>query len=264
MIFGEKTSLKEVVLPIAYRFDANLYLPSGEITDSQLHQMAADGAADGRPMRVFTLSDCDPAGWQMPVSVGRKLQALRDLHFRDLDFEVRPIGLTVDQVRELDLPSTPLKDTERRGDRWRRAFGVEQTEIDALATLRPRVLEGIVTQAIAPFCDATLSRRVRAAREKWEEEANAALADQIDGETLARIQAEVANKLDQLREEIEALNERLRVATTRLLELPPVKIPEPEVNSSVYGKPLLSSAWPWAEQTRALIARKAYCDGDRP
>jgi len=174
VIFGEKSSLSEVTLPIAQRYHADLYLPTGEISDTLLYQMAADGAADGRPMQVFTLSDCDPAGYQMPVSIGRKLQALRDLHFPDLQFEVRPVALTVEQVAALGLPSTPLKETERRADRWRAAFGVEQTEIDALATLQPQILARIIREAITPFYDSSLDRRVYEAREEWEEQASAA------------------------------------------------------------------------------------------
>ena len=78
-IFGEKSSLDDVVTPIAERYHADLFLETGEISDSHVYLMAAAAAEDGRPMRVFTLADCDPAGWQMPVSIGRKLQALRDL-----------------------------------------------------------------------------------------------------------------------------------------------------------------------------------------
>ena len=54
----------------------------------------------------MTICDCDPSGRQMPVSIGRKLQALRDLEFPDLDFEVIPVALTVDQVKATD-PNIP-------------------------------------------------------------------------------------------------------------------------------------------------------------
>ena len=158
MIFGEKSSLADVVTPIAERYSADLFLETGEISDSHIYQMAAAGAADGRPMRVFTLADCDPAGWQMPVSIGRKLQALRDLEFHHLDFEVIPVALTVDQVRAMDLPSTPLKAGEQRADKWRAAWGIEQTEIDALGTLRPHVLADILADALKPFYDAHAHR----------------------------------------------------------------------------------------------------------
>ena len=83
----------------------------------------AVGADDGRPMVVLYFADCDPAGWQMPISVGRKLQALEDRCFPELEFEVRRVALTPDQVREYGLPSTPLKETEKRADRWQRGDG---------------------------------------------------------------------------------------------------------------------------------------------
>jgi hypothetical protein len=49
------------------------------------------------------------------------------------------------------LPSTPLKESERRADRWTERIGVEQTEIDALATLQPDLLRQLAHDAIQPF-----------------------------------------------------------------------------------------------------------------
>jgi hypothetical protein len=69
--------------------------------------MAKDVAEDGRPLIVFTCTDCDPAGYQMATSIGRKLQALRDLLFPALDFAPQPVDLTVERVKDLRLPSTP-------------------------------------------------------------------------------------------------------------------------------------------------------------
>ena len=128
-IFGEKGSLEDVLLPLAEKYEADLYLPSGEISDTLVYRIAKDADKDGRPLIVFTVSDCDPAGHQMPVSIARKLQALRDLLFPSLRFEVVQMALTVEQVRDLDLPSTPLKETEKRADRWRAAFGVSKPRL---------------------------------------------------------------------------------------------------------------------------------------
>ena len=89
-IFGEKSSLEDIVLPIAREFEADLYLPTGEISDTLVYQIAKDADDDGRPLVMFTLSDCDPAGRQMPVSIARKLQAFHDSFFSDLSFEVVP------------------------------------------------------------------------------------------------------------------------------------------------------------------------------
>ena len=260
--YGEKTSLAPILGPIADRLGTDLFLPTGEISDTQLHDMAKAGAEDGRELIVFTVTDFDPSGWQMTVSIGRKLQALRDLLFPDLVFQVRPIALNGEQARHLELPSTPLKETEKRADKWRESMGWEQTEIDALATLQPDVLRRVVNDAVAPFYDHTLYRRVYAAKSEWEREANKQLREQIDSEQMEALKAdaeeqiaEMGDKLNEIKETIEAAMRGLRV------DLPEPEIPEPEINRSLQGEPLLSSEWSWADQTRALIARKAYKNG---
>jgi hypothetical protein len=261
-LYGEKTSLAAVLRPIAERFGADLYLPTGEISDTQLHIMAKNGAEDGRRLIIFTVADFDPAGWQMPVSIGRKLQAFHDLLFPDLEFEVRPIALTREQAEQLNLPSTPLKETERRADRWRAAMGLEQTEVDALATLRPDALRLIVEDALAPFHDADLSPRVWEAKIAWQDAAGAALAEQLGDEHLAALHRHLAEQIDTIREQLREIEEQARLSTADLdVTLPPIAIPEPDVDESLQGLPLISSAWPWSEQTRSLIARKSYGNG---
>jgi hypothetical protein len=260
VIFGEKSSLGDVLGPLALRYHADLYLPTGEITDTLLYEMAKDGASDGRPMQIFTLSDCDPAGWQMPVSIGRKLQALHDLSFPTLQFALRPIALTHDQVRELGLPSTPLKETERRADRWRQAFGVEQTEIDALATIQPDVLTAIVRDEIAPFWDRTLELRVSRASMAWRASAQAALTDQSDAGSLAALRRQAVERLAGIEQDIASLNEALRQAVPDTITLPAIEIPEAEIDAGLHGKPCMSSGGDWATATQALIARKRYGD----
>jgi hypothetical protein len=259
VIFGEKGSLQEVLQPLADRYEADLYLPSGEISDSHLYRIAKDADEDGRPLVVFTISDCDPAGHQMPVSIGRKLQALRDLLFPDLRFEVVPAALTVNQVSELDLPSTPLKETERRASRWREAFGVEQTEVDALATLRPDDLREIVDRAFDPYFDLTLESRVSEAEDQWLAAAQAAMSRQIDDDVLSSLREEATRRLDELREQIEQINTHLQLATDDI-SLPEIDVPEPQIDDEIPRQALVSLDQNWVEATRALIIRKAYGD----
>jgi hypothetical protein len=263
VIYGEKTSLADVLTPICNQYEVDLYLPSGEISDTLLYQMARVGADDGRPMVVMVLADFDPAGNQMAVSIGRKLQAFRDLHFPNLEFDLYPVALTEEQVREFDLPSTPLKDTERRADRWREAHhGLEQTEIDALATLKPHLLRRIVEDAIAPFYDPTLSSRTWQAKNDWEDHAQDVLDQLIDGELISQLRDQAVEKLSGIQAEIDAINETLRTETSTLgIELPVPIAPEPELPDLDKGKPLVSSRWPWPEQTRSLIVRKSLSNG---
>jgi len=261
-IFGEKANLEPVLLPIARAKGADLYLPTGEISDTLIHRIAKDGSADGRPLVMFTVADCDPAGHQMSVSIGRKLQAFHDLQFPELRFEVVPVALTVEQVAELGLPSTPLKETEKRADRWRQAFGVEQTEIDALATLQPNVLSDIIEAAFDPYFDRTLGDRVNEAHGAWLQAAQQAIDAQIDPQILAGLREEAAGRLSELEAVLADINERLRLAADRFV-LPAIEVPQPEIDSDATRLALVGFDDDWVRATRALIQRKSYGNGER-
>ena len=257
VMVGEKSSLEEALGPIANRHNADLYLPTGEMSDTLIYQMAKIGADDGRPMVVFYFSDCDPAGWQMPISVARKLQALQIGFFPDLDVQLHRVALTPDQVREYGLPSTPLKDTEKRGDAWQAAMGVEQTEIDALASLRPDLLRQLARDAIKPFFDSTLDARAYRVADEWRREAQAVVDNSIDQEQLDHLRVEFEAKLAELRSEIDSINDALRI-DLRDFDVPPVPpVPEPELAAS-NGLPLLDSGSSFADQCKRLIDSKAY------
>jgi len=175
IFYGEKSSLSPVLRPIAEQIGAELILVTGESSDYHIAAMAKRASEDGRPASIFYFSDFDPSGHQMPISVARKLQALRDLYYPDLNIRLYPVALTLEQIRALGLPSSPLKPTERRASRWREIHGHDQTEIDALVELHPNALREAVFEAIRPFYDAGLERRVRIAEMKWRSEADKAL-----------------------------------------------------------------------------------------
>jgi hypothetical protein len=214
---------------------------------------------------VLYFADCDPAGWQMAISVSRKLQALKVLFFGDLDMEMHRVGLVPDQVREYGLPSTPLKDTERRGDKWVQAMGVQQTEIDALAALQPDVLTQMARDAIAPFFDSTLdARRLRIARQ-WREAAQQAV-DEQGGEQLDQLRVDAADRLTEIRDRLGEIAEEIHIDAD-MFDLPDVpELPVPELDGD-RPDPLFDSRWDFAEQCRQLIASKNYDNGemgDRP
>jgi hypothetical protein len=260
VMVGEKSSLDGVLGPVANTFGADLYLPTGCLSDTLIYQMAKIGADDGRPMVVLYFSDCDPSGWNMPIEVGRKLEAFRVLHFPDLEYEVHRAALTSEQVREYKLPSSPLKPEEKRADKWRAAWGIEQTEIDALATLRPELLRQVARDAIKPFYDYELERRVIAAREEWLARALEVINDNLDTERLGRIHAMAAERLDAMRDQITEFNEMLRVNVDDF-DLPDIEIPEAHVTQGLQPRPLLDSSWSFSEQCKALIDSKAYRRG---
>ena len=217
------------------------------------------------PLVVFTVSDCDPAGYQMPVSIGRKLQAFCDLQFPKLRgrWELVTAALTPDQARAEGLPETPLKEGEKRASRWRESFGIEQTEVDALTTpemIRRGVLRRIMKKVFDRYVDRTLDDRVRQAHNEWNVDAQKALDEQIDQDAVSAIREEAAARLVELQAEIERINEQLELSTTDF-ELPPIDVPEPEVELDDDRQALLRFGDDWVTATQKLKARKSYGSG---
>jgi hypothetical protein len=259
VLIGEKSSLEPVLGPVARFYEADLYLPTGEMSDTMAYRMAAIAAEDGRPMAVLYFSDCDPSGWQMPVSVARKLQAFAEL-LGGFDFAVYRVALTPDQVGELGLPSTPLKATEKRAGKWQQAMGVEQTEIDALAGDRPELLDQIAREAAGHFFDSTLAGRVEQYRREWLAQASDLITATFDLDRLDEIRRQAEQKLAEMRAQINDLNSQLRVDVDSD-DLPVIEIPDADLDGEGGLPPLISSWWDFAEQCRALIDSKAYRDG---
>jgi hypothetical protein len=259
IFIGEKSSLFDVLGPIAQEVGGELLLPTGEATDTLIFEMAARAAADGRPAVVLYFSDFDPAGWQMPLSVSRKLQGLRTLLYPELRIEVHRVALTLDQVRHFDLPSTPLKDTERRADRWRDVMQHEQTEIDALAALRPDDLQAIAQAAVEPFYDFTLAARCTAASEAWRTAAEAKIADHP---ALAAMREKISEAHAAVAAAIDTLHDVQNDAYAELkdqLDIDDVSIPAPEAQiEAVAAAPVFSTADDFATASLKLIAEKKY------
>ena len=198
VLFGEKTSLRPVLEPLARRYHADLYLPTGEATDTMVYQLARTIANDPRPTIIFYLADCDPSGWQMSVSVARKLQALRDLksELHDMEFKLYRVALTPDQVREYDLPVSPLQPTRSKAEiarraQWVKLMHTEQTELDALAALNPDLLTKLVKHAMEPFFDHEFVEAMR----EWQEEADGLLAEAYEN---------ALGEIERIADEIEA------------------------------------------------------------
>jgi hypothetical protein len=228
LFFGEKTSLEDVLGPLAIEFNADLYLTGGQISETLMHRMASVAAHDGRPLVVFTFSDFDPAGyWDMPTAIGRKLQALRDLLFPDLEFTVVHVALGPDQVRRLNLPSSPLKEGESRAGKWLELYGSEQTEIDALATLRPDELERIARAAVAPYFDAGLRSRVALAEGEWRRRVRFEVAGQVDEDRLDGLKERAEDGLAMLR----SVNAELADMAAGVEAIGPPDLPEADMDA---------------------------------
>lgn len=163
-IWAEKSTVNDVLLPLAERFNLNLQTGVGELSAIYCRTLVARVQEDRRPRRVLYISDFDPAGGDMPVSVARKVEfELHRLGITDADIQVRPVALTHDQCIEHQLPRIPVKDTERRAARFAERFGEGVTELDALEAIHPGLLQRILSDEINRYHDPGHDRAVAAA-----------------------------------------------------------------------------------------------------
>jgi hypothetical protein len=114
-VWVEKSTVNDIVIPICQTFRVNVQIGVGEFSATRCEQLVdrvIESAEHGHPVRIFYISDFDPSGQDMPVSVSRKVEF--DIRERDdLDIELFPIALTHEQCIQYQLPRTPLK--ERTG-----------------------------------------------------------------------------------------------------------------------------------------------------
>ena len=155
----EKSSVNDVLLPIAERRGVSLVIGSGEISVTQCHSMVRRVLAHRRPTRILYISDFDPAGQAMPASVARKIEWFIKRSGEVLDVQLIQLALTVEQVAQYRLPKVPIKDSERRKASFETKNGEGAVELDALEALHPNELARIVNAALDRFEDLTLERR---------------------------------------------------------------------------------------------------------
>lgn len=165
-IWCEKSTMNDILLPLARSLKCNLVTGVGEMSETACRNVIERAISAERPTRLLYISDFDPAGRSMPKAVARKIEY--HLHGLDVDIQLQPIVLTPEQCEEYSLPRTPIKKTERRAAKFEARFGKGATELDALEAIHPGELEKIVREEAERYIDPTLSRRVSAEETAWD------------------------------------------------------------------------------------------------
>jgi len=161
-IWCEKSTMNDILEPICQEYGMNLVCGLGELSITSVHLLLNRISRANKPTRIFYISDFDPAGEGMPVSVSRKIEYL--IQNRDINEDVKlmPIMLTPEQCDHYDLPRTPLKDSDLRKEGFEDRHGVGATELDALEALHPGELKEIIETRVLEYFD----------QEAWDEANN--------------------------------------------------------------------------------------------
>ncbi len=105
-------------------------------TISNVVQLLRRVAAVSKPIRLFYISDFDPAGSIMPVAVARQVEYWRARYAPDTDIKLTPLALTAEQVAQYQLPRIPRKETDQRRAGFEERYGAGAVELDALEARR--------------------------------------------------------------------------------------------------------------------------------
>jgi len=167
-LWCEKSTMNDVLEPLCQHYGMNLQTGLGELSITATLALVHRLQEGGRPARIFYVSDFDPAGQSMPVSVSRKVEYFVRTLGLDVDVRVFPVILTLEQVQYYQLPRTPIKDTERRRGGFEDRYGEGAVELDALEALYPGELQNVLSQCIAYYYDTTLAERAQEVQARLE------------------------------------------------------------------------------------------------
>ncbi len=167
-VWIEKSTMNDVLDPLCKSLRVNFVPGVGFSSITRAVEMLATRAT--KPVRIFYLCDFDPAGGHMPVSTARQIEFWCNKYAPDVDIKLTPLALTVEQVREYQLPRIPIKASDKRKARFEERYGEGAVELDALEALHPGELARIVRTALEPYRDRTLRGRLDEVRRDAEQQ----------------------------------------------------------------------------------------------
>lgn len=148
----EKEALVGVLEGLCARYDVPILAargyPSGTVLRSFAERHLLPAVHHGQNVRVLHLGDHDPSGIDMTRDLVDRLRLFT--YGQVSDFDVARIGLTMDQIDELQPPENPAKTTDSRFAEYRRQFGESSWELDALP---PAYLNNLVQEHIEDHID---------------------------------------------------------------------------------------------------------------
>ena len=156
-VWLEKDALKGVLRPtVVDECGLGLHVTRGFASITYLQEAADEIARDGRPTYVYVLTDFDPSG----VSIAEKVkeELIRRAPFSDLTVE--RLAVNREQIERWNLPTRPTKTSDTRASKFRRRYGTDSVELDAIP---PDELRRLVRSAIESHMDPWNLKQLRLA-----------------------------------------------------------------------------------------------------
>lgn len=159
-VWVEKSTMNDVIGPLCRSVGATFTPGTGFTSKTRTAEMLRRARNHNRPVRVFIISDYDPAGSAMPAAIARNIEFYRDRIAPEVQFAVHHIGMTRTWAEKYDLPRAPIKDDDNRRANFEARHGEGCVELDALEALQPGALRREIRAALDPYVDDELEARL--------------------------------------------------------------------------------------------------------
>ena len=151
-LWVEKDALSGVLAPLARKYHITLMVNRGYSSQSAMYEAGIRFCRHGnKQCTLFYLGDLDPSGEDMVRDIQDRLTMF------GANLVVKKIALTMEQVRQYNLPPNPAKKTDTRATTYIAKYGNESWEVDALP---PDKLHQFIEHAILEVVDFDAMERI--------------------------------------------------------------------------------------------------------
>jgi hypothetical protein len=148
-VWFEKDALTGIFERVCQEFDVPYFATIGYNSQSAMwkagRQRLKGWRENGQVPIIFYLGDHDPSGLHMTVDVLERLQL-----FCGFSVEVRRLALNMPQVEQYNPPPNFAKDTDSRFEEYKKRYGTDSWELDAL---NPEILSKLVKTQLEKLID---------------------------------------------------------------------------------------------------------------
>lgn len=146
----EKEALVGVLEGVCRKYDVPVLAARGYPSGTVLREFAKDDIIpyiDNQAIHVIHLGDHDPSGLDMTRDLRERIEMFAE---NPAEVYLKRIALNMAQIEERNPPPNPAKTTDARFENYRRQFGDESWELDALP---PEYLVELVEREIQTHID---------------------------------------------------------------------------------------------------------------
>lgn len=172
-IWCEKDTINGAVEPVYSRYGVTFRAYHGFNSTTKKNEIAGFFKSLGKPVMILYLGDYDPSRWDIQRDLKASLNKYDFFNFNIIRLAIMP-----KDIRDFDLPLLRVKDKDSRAPKFKRRFGNNAVELDALP---PDELRSRIENAICALID----------WEKWER------AEQVEKVEIQSIR-EIAGKFKDL------------------------------------------------------------------